>query len=305
MITSIFSKSKPINLVIVGLFIVLVFVFTNYQVLFVDFGTTLKAISRLFLSVFFIFLLRFIIAKNKLAQSNGYAIMTFGLLIFMFPQVMKNSDLLLANAFILFALRRLLSLHSNIDVKKKLFDAGFWIALATLFYFWALLFFALVIVALIYHSQNDTKNVIAPFVGVATLFILLMVYNIVTYDVYIKPSNFGRYASLDFTAYNGKGNVLKLTVLFTALVWTLIYFFKSLPNKNKKLRPAYFLVAWSTVLALLVAIIAPVKNGSEFIFLFAPFSIVMANYIEFITERWFKEVFIVLFIVTPLISLML
>ncbi|WP_299121192.1 DUF6427 family protein [uncultured Winogradskyella sp.] len=305
MITSIFSKSKPINFIIVAVFVILLFVITNFTSLFNDFNSTLVTAAKLVITLFLIFLLDFIVAKNNLTQRNSYAIMTFGLLFGMFPQAMKHSDLLLSNLFVFFALRRLISLHSNLHVKKKLFDAGFWIALAMLFYFWAILFFALVIVALIYHSQNEIKNTIIPFIGIATVIILLLVYNIIFQDTYIKPSNFHRYASLDFTAYNSKSNILKLTVLFTSLIWTLVYYFRTLPDKNKKLRPSYFLIAWASIMAILVAVIAPVKNGSEFLFLFAPFSIIMGNYIEVISERWFKEVFVTLLIITPIISLLL
>lgn len=305
MITSIFSKSKPINFIIVAGFVVSLFVITNFGLLFNDLDVTLKAVIKLVTTLFLIFLLDFIISKNSLTKRNSYAIMTFGLLFAMFPASLKYSDLLFSNLFVLFALRRLISLHSNINVKKKLFDAGFWIMLATLFYFWSILFFALVIVALIYHSQNDIKNVIIPFVGIATLLLFLLIYNIVFYDTYIRPSNFERYASLDYTDYNSGAFILKLTVLFTSFVWIIIYFFRILPDKNKKLRPSYFLIAWASVIAILIAIISPMKNGSEFIFLFAPFSIIMANYIEVISERWFKEVFVTLLIVTPIVSLLL
>ncbi|MFC0603395.1 DUF6427 family protein [Winogradskyella pulchriflava] len=305
MITSIFSKSKPINFIVVAIFIVLIFVISNFSNLFNDWNETIKSVVKLVLALFLVFLFDFIISKNSLTQKNSYAIMTFGLLFGMFPQALKHMDLLLSNLFVLFALRRLISLHSNINIKKKLFDAAFWIMFATLFYFWAVLFFALVIVALIYHSQNDIKNVIIPFVGVATFFALLLVYNIILYDTYLKPSDFERYASLDYTAYNSKENILRFTVLFTSFVWILVYFFRALPDKNKKLRPSYFLIAWSSIIAILAAIIAPLKNGSEFIFLFAPFSIIMANYIEVISERWFKEVFVVLLIITPIIGLLL
>ena len=58
-------------------------------------------------------------------------------------------------------------------------------------------------------------------------------------------------------------------------------------------------VAFATV------ILAPQKNGSEFLFLFAPLSIVMTNYIESIKEKWFKEVFLSMLIVVPLILLVL
>ena len=305
MITSIFSKSKPINFIIVAAFVVLVFIITNYNLLFNDFNSALSAGTKLLITLFLVFILDFIISKNNLTQGNSYAIMTFGLLLGMFPQAMGSLDLLLANLFVLFALRRLISLHSKLHVKKKLFDAAFWITVATLFYFWSILFFALVIVALIYYSQNDIKNTIIPFLGISAVIILLLGYNILVYDVYIRPSNFMRYASLDYTPYNSKESIIKFTVLFTSLVWILVYFFKTLPDKNKKLRPSYFLIAWASIIAILIAIIAPVKNGSEFLFLFAPFSIIMSNYIQVVSERWFKEVFVVLLIITPIITLLL
>ncbi|WP_178991288.1 DUF6427 family protein [Winogradskyella schleiferi] len=305
MITSIFSKSKPINFIIVAVYVSLLFVVTNYNLLFSDLNTALATIFKWGITLFLVFLLDFIVGKNNLTQRNSYAILTFGLLFGMFPEAMTHLDLLLANLFVIFALRRLISLHSKLNIKKKLFDAAFWIALATLFYFWAILFFALVIVALIYHSQNDFKNVIIPFAGVVTVIILLLTYNILVHDVYLRPSNFKRYASLDFTAYNSKENILKLTVLFTSFVWTIIYYFRIIPDKNKKLKPSYFIMAWASIIAILVAIIAPIKNGSEFLFLFVPFSIIMANYIEVISERWFKQVFIALLLLTPIIGLLL
>ena len=54
-----------------------------------------------------------------------------------------------------------------------------------------------------------------------------------------------------------------------------------------------------------MVIIAPKKDGSEFIFLFAPSAIIMANYIESVKENWFKELFLSVLVVVPLILLML
>lgn len=305
MITSIFSKSKPINFIMVAGFVIALFIISNFAMLFTDVNSTLKASGRLTIAVFFIFLLDFIISKNNLTKKNSYAIMTFGLLFAMFPETLKFSDLLFSNLFVLFALRRLISLQTNLHIKKKFFDAGFWIMMATLFYFWSILFFAVVIVGLIYHSKNNLKNVIIPFVGVTAVVLLLIAYNIVVYDTYVKPTNFSRFASIDYSVYNSGEFILKFTVLFTSFVWVLIYFFRTIQDKNKKLKPSLFLVAWSSVIAILIAVIAPVKNGSEFIFLFAPFSIIMANYIEVVSEKWFKEVFISLLIIAPIVSLLL
>ncbi|MDC1229925.1 DUF6427 family protein [bacterium] len=305
MITSIFSKSKPINIILIVVFIGLLFIISNYSSLFIDLNSVINGFAKLILAIFSIFILDFIISKNILTKKNSYAIMTCGLLFALFPEVLKYSDLLVSNLFILFALRRIISLQTRISIKKKLFDAAFWIAFATLFYFWAVLFFAILLVALIYHAQNDIKNIIVPFVGVLTVAILLLSYNIIYYDVFLRDSNFNLNASIDYTAYNSKENIARLTAIFVAFIWILVYFFKTISDKNKKLKPSYFLVAWSAIIAVLIAIISPVKNGSEFLFLFAPFSILMANYLELISERWFKEVFITLFIMIPLISLIL
>lgn len=289
----------------VAVFVIILFIISNFDQLFTDLNSTLKALGKLAISIFFILLLDFIISKNYLTKKNGYAILTFGLLFGLFPEALKYSDLLFANLFVLFALRRLISLQTNLHLKKKLFDAGFWIMMATLFHFWAILFFAVVIVALIYHSKNNLKNVIIPFVGVATVILLLVAYNIIVHDTFIKSTNFSRFASIDYTVYNRGDFILKFTVLFTSFVWTLIYFFRNIQDKNKKLKPSFFLIAWSSIIAVLIAIIAPIKNGSEFLFLFAPFSVIMANYIEVVSEKWFKEVFISLLILAPIISLLL
>ncbi|WP_179317144.1 DUF6427 family protein [Winogradskyella undariae] len=305
MITSVFSKSKPINFIIVAIYVSLLFVITNYALFVLDMHSGLAALFKWLITLFLVFLLDFVVSKNNLTQRNSYAILIFALLLGIFPEALRHTDLLLSNLFIVFSLRRLISLHTKLNIKKKLFDAAFWIALATLFYFWAILFFVLVIVALIYYSQNDFKNVIVPFIGTATVLILLLVYNIIMYDVYFKPSDFERYISLDFTAYNSKASILKLTVLFSTFVWTLFYYFRIIPDKNKKLKPSYFIIAWASVLAVLVAVIAPVKNGSEYLFLLVPFSIIMANYMEMLSERWFKQIFVTLLIVTPIISLLL
>ena len=305
MITSVFSKSKPINFIIVAVYVSLLFVITSYTLLFSDLNAAFSTLFKWAITLFLVFLLDFIVAKNNLTQRNSYAIMTFGLLLGMFPEAMTHFDLLLSNLFVFFALRRLISLHTKLSIKKKLFDAAFWITIASFFFFWSILFFALVIVALIYYSQNDFKNIIIPLTGVITALILLVIYNIVMYDEYFRTTDFQRYASLDYTAYNSKKSILKLTVLFASFVWTLIYYFKNIHDKNKKLKPSYFIIAWASIIAVLVAIIAPIKNGSEYLFLFAPFSIIMANYIEVISERWFKEVFVALLIITPIIGLML
>ena len=80
---------------------------------------------------------------------------------------------------------------------------------------------------------------------------------------------------------------------------------KNLKNKSKTHRPSAILVIISSLIALVIIAIAPNKNGSEFLFLFAPLAIIMANYLETIEEKWFREGLIYGLILLPIISLML
>jgi hypothetical protein len=48
-----------------------------------------------------------------------------------------------------------------------------------------------------------------------------------------------------------------------------------------------------------VAILSPVKNGSEFIFFFVPLSIITSNYFESKRERIFKEILLIGLVLMP------
>ena len=87
--------------------------------------------------------------------------------------------------------------------------------------------------------------------------------------------------------------------------WSSVFYVKLLQKKKKAFRPSFKIVFMVLIIAMILVISAPQKNGSEFLFLFAPLSIVITNYIESIKERWFKELFLYLLVITPFVLLML
>ncbi|MEM9681374.1 MAG: DUF6427 family protein, partial [Bacteroidota bacterium] len=265
----------------------------------------LGVVGKLLLIILSVFVLDFIISKNDLTQRNSYAILSLALLMALFPAGLISLDIIIANLFVLFAMRRLITLHSNLNIKKKLFDAAFWISLATLFYFWAILFLIIVFIAVLYYAQNDVKNVLIPFAAVLSLLIILVAYYIITYDEYFIAEHFDIKMSTDFSIYNSLDRIIAFTIFFTISVWTFFYYLRLLGERAKKLKPAYIFIIWWYSIAFVIALIAPTKDQSEFIFLFAPLSIIMANYLEVITERWFKDGIVYLLVITPIALLLL
>ena len=307
MISSFFSKSKPIHLVVISSLLLVVFLIAKTYSIKEPLTVLLffKEAGLFLVCLLSLFVLDFFVSKNNLTKKNSYKILLFGLCFMVLPEALLNSKILLANLFVLLALRRIVSLRTQKDIKKKLFDAAFWITVASLLYFWSALFFILIFAALILYTILDVKNWMIPFVGLLSVLIIAASYMIVMHLDFENYWNGLINFSFDFTPLNSKRIIIASTLLFSYGTWAAFYFMKNLKNKSKTSRPSAILVIISSLIALVIIAIAPNKNGSEFLFLFAPLAIIMANYLETIEEKWFREGLIYGLILVPIITLML
>ena len=307
MISNFFSKSKPIHYIVVSVILLLVFVMSRLNVFPENSSVIVFAeqIGLFLIALLSVFIFDFLVTRNGLTKKNSYNIILFVLFFAILPQTLLNPKLLFANFFILLALRRIISLRSQKEIKKKLFDASFWIAIASFFYFWSALFFILIFAALLVYIITDVKNYVIPIVGIVTVMVIAVSYFILMdKDVFSYVVGLFDY-SVDFSALNSKRIIIGSTLLLSFGLWSLFYYIKNIKSQMKSYRPSFKLVILSVILGLVIIGIAPSKNGSEFIFLFAPLSIIMTNYLEVISEKWFKETLLWIIILTPIVLLML
>ncbi|MFD2822488.1 DUF6427 family protein [Lacinutrix iliipiscaria] len=307
MITSIFSKSKPINFLIVFVFTCLAFLTVKFKYIQEPVTNTfiLEQVITFLGAYFSILLLNFITTKNELTLKNNFEILLFSLFLVLIPESLFSSRIIWANFFILLALRRLISLRSKKNVKTKLFDAALLISVASLFYFWAILFFGLIPIVLLFYSSNNIKHWLIPFLGIVTILVLSISTSIIVYNDYWSLLNTNYSISFDFNSYNSLQFLVGLTLLFSFGAWSTFYYLRSFKKKMRNVRPSFKTVFAALIIAFTIVVVAPSKNGSEFLFLFAPLSIIITNYIEIIKEKWFKEVFFGVLLFTPFILLML
>ena len=252
-----------------------------------------------------VLLLNFIVSKNGLTKNNNYEILLYSLFLLAVLETTQNTNVLFANFFVLLALRRILSIRSQTKLNKKLFDSAFWIAIAALFYFWAILFFVLIIVALMLYTDNKLNHWIIPFTGIITVFVFTVATSILYYDSYFGAFKSLPYISYDFSYYNTGGFIVVITVLLIFGLWSLIFYTRRIKKKKKALRPSFNLILFAFIMAIAVIVLAPKKNSSEFLFMFTPLAIIITNYIETIKKKWFREVFLVALILLPFVTLML
>lgn len=307
MITSIFSKSKPINFLVV--FVIVLIAFSVAELKFSNSTFEIDEILVQGVTFFFclitIFLLNFVVSKNSLTKKNNYEILLFSLFLLLLPQTVLNWKIVLSNFFVLLSLRRLISLRSQKNIMKKLFDAAFWVGIAALFNFWTILFFIVIMAALVFYSETNLKYWIIPYTGLITVFLLATTFGIILWDNLYWFQKLNYSINFDFSNYNSLHFVVAVTVLLSFGIWSSVFYLLSIKSKMKTLKPGFKIVIMAFLVAFLLVIILPYKQGNEFLFLFAPLSIILTNYIETIKEKWFKELFLATFIVLPVVLLML
>lgn len=291
MITSVFSKSRPINYILITSLLVICFTLYQFQSNF-NTITTLeigKKIVLLFLLIGSLFITNFITKKNGLSKDNSYTFLLFFVFFILFPKTLSNGGLILSNAFILLALRRLISMQSLITPKEKIFDASLWVFMAALFHFWSILFILLVFVSIIFHVSRDYRNWIIPFIAFFAIIIITVLFSLMFDPGFIR--NYINQIAIDFDLKyieNIFQNIALTIYIITALV-AFVTMMLILTNKSLNLQSSYKKIIFAFVIGLVIFFISPNKDNSYLIFTFVPVSIMLTNYLETIDKYWIKE----------------
>jgi hypothetical protein len=251
------------------------------------------------------FLLDFVIRKNQLTKNNTYAIFGYGCFIVMLPVVFIERYFILASLFLLLGLRRVLSLTSEKNLEKKILDASLWIGVATLFYFWSFLFYAVLFVQILQQKNTTYKHLIIPLLGILVVASLATSYWLVFFDSYPQWRTLKEATAHDFSAYNEWQLLLPASILSTLLLWTAGNRIFKLTKIGKKHKPNQYIILLTLVATMAIAIAAPTKSGAELFFVFPPLAIVAANYFERVKEFWFKELLLWLLLLLAITILVL
>ena len=142
MLTRFFSHSKPIAFAIISILFTMAFFIENFLSISVEVSASyiIKKTGLFFVFLFIIFLLNFMVKRNKIHKSNTYAVSIFVFLSIAFPELLRSSEFILSYLFLLLSMRKILSLKTNKDVKQKIFDSGFLLMISVFFNPFHLLF---------------------------------------------------------------------------------------------------------------------------------------------------------------------
>ena len=310
MLTSFFGKSKPINYILLSIAIIIGYFLglLTTQELSPSLGSLSSHGLVIFLMVFAVLLLDFIIRKNNVTKNNTFAILLFVLFVLLVPQVYNAPKLILANIFVLLATRRILSLTTEKNTVKKIFDATMYITLASFCYGWAILFFVVLYPAITNKTKFTLTYLFIPIVGFLGITSIAVAYQFVVTDSCSWLYHWIPERDFDLSGYGDRGLFITTVFLLGLLLWMGGARLSRLASLSKKERPSAITILLIAIISVGIVLAKTQKNGSELFFLFAPIAAITSNYIESgrsKTRRVFNEVFLwslfVLVLVLPLI----
>ncbi len=291
MIASLFNKSRPINYVLISLLlIVFYFLYLTKDFSWTEYYFTIvQKTGLLLVLIASLFLVRFITKRNGLSKDNSYAAFLFFIFLILFPTTLVNTNIILANFFLLLALRRLISMQSLVTPKEKIFDASFWIFVASLFHFWCILFLILVFISIVFHVSRDYRNWLIPFIAffaVLVLFILAVLL--------IDRNLLGFVAdkiqiSFDFTYFENTFQNIALAFFSSVAVLFFATQVLVLQNRPLNMQSSYKKILFTFLLGVAVYVLSASKNNSFLMVTFFPLSVLGTNFLEGLDNKWVKE----------------
>ncbi|WP_281867029.1 DUF6427 family protein [Flavobacterium sp. GSB-24] len=304
MITSVFKKSTPLNYsLVVILILVFFFMFQIKDPSWVtSYFLAFQKVSLLCFILASFFMINFIVKKNGLSKDNGYAILFYLLFLLFFPTIFNNPNVIYANFFILLALRRLISLQSLKASKEKIFDASFWIFVASLFQFWSVLFLILVFISIVFHVSRDYRNWVLPFIAFLAVAVLFYMTSLIFHIDAI--AFFQERAVIDFRIDYFKNNYENgaLSIYTAVALFFVTSMLMTLSNRPQIVHSSYKKIVACFFIAAFVYIISPNKSNDLLLFSIAPLAIMATSHVEYMQQKLNNEIVYYVLIVCSLFT---
>ena len=306
-LSSIFSKTKPVNFV---LLLGYLWLFSGVAVFLVKFQNK-EALSwvwflcTMVIVSFLVFLVDFINRRNHLAQSNAYAVFLFVTIMASFPATFYHFEIICSGWFLLLAYRKILSFRSQTSLKKKIFDAGLWVSVACVFFKASFLAFIPLYTGIAMYAAKDFRNFVIPLLSVVTalilggtsLFLIGETNRIFQLFSFTTELNIAGYAS---------GHIL-FPVLVTGILILVAAgnFFLKLKAKTTTVKNVFALVLVMLITTIAIVFVSPFNEGAILSLIAFPIAAFGGNYLQGSTRKWLRELWLWLFVLVPWIVLVL
>lgn len=277
MLANFFSKSKPVNFMII---IILFLVYYSVDMLVyrsLDVGLELLIQIPMYLVVFFLY--NFIISKNRLTKDDSYAFLLFVIGLGCLPHLDLHVFTLLEYFLLFLFLRKVYSIRWK-RLNEKLFDSGLWLGVLFLMSPEYVLYSLLLLLALILFVKVTFRTLFIPILGFLTPLFLLFTYHFWLDSTSTFYELFTWHFSPGLASYNTLFYIVSLSFFGTITgVATLLRSGRVFSVSNR-FKSIWILLLVHLLISLIVVFFVADKDGSELILVLIPATIVIANWLR-------------------------
>ncbi len=304
MITRNFRISKPYHYILIFVGLIGIYLYQRLKdhsgIQLVDFVIESAAFLFFLASMF---LVVFIITKNKLTQKNSFAALYFFIFISLIPQTLADHKIIIANGFILLSYRRIFSLETKLNMKKKYFDAALWLSIATLFYVWSVLYFIPLLVTIILRPNDWVKHLLVLVFGAGSAGLLVYLF----VSVFGTPSSFLMFypPKVNLGLFSHTPEVIKvsLAIISVMTIGSVLSLFSPLILKNSKSRNNFIVLFLMLFTGLSISLLAVNMFVENMLFVFFPLAVIMANFTQYQRRSWLSDLFLTVLLFLVLLNL--
>ena len=245
-----------------------------------------------------------IIEKNEITGNKSYLpAIVYIILMSLQPEMFSLHPIVIANLFMLLALKKLMQTYRKETAYSEAFDTGFFISLAALFYIPSLIFILLLWIGLVIIRPFIWREWVISFIGLLLPWIFLVFYyywenklDTLQYDaIYytvIAPKKSFNQLVFSFSEY------FQIAFLLVAAFFSAGRFLFDLNKSTVQSRSNLLLLLYFFILAFVSVFIAPSYAISYLSFLAIPFSVFFSNYLLNAKKEWIAEILFLLLIIS-------
>jgi hypothetical protein len=295
MLANFFSKSKPVNFIIIIALFLIYYVLDTFIYRSTAINIKVVVVIPLYLGIFFLY--NFIISKNRLTKDDSYAFLLFVVGLGCLPLLNVSYVVLIKYSILFLFLRRIYSLRTLKLVYEKLFDSGLWLGVLFLTSPEYVLYLFLLFASVLLFVKITFRTMVIPIVGFLIPLFLFFTYHfyVDTLDDFYQLFDIG--FTLDFNSYTSSFYVSTLSVFGVATLIAVLLKSGKIFSVSNRFKRSWILLLVHLLIALASLFLVEVRDGTELIAILIPSTILIANWIQSVERKLIVNIVLLLFLV--------
>lgn len=275
------KSNTLVFLCLIAVFQVFIYRFFIFN-LFSTWQELLLGISISIFLIINILIINSIDRQSHLSTGNSYLVFFVIIFTSFFPVVYYDIKIMIASTLSLLIFKKLLYADYSQDARLAFFDTSVLSVIALLFYDYAIINFFLIWLSILLYGNKVYRNLLIPFIGILTVFILLFA---ITIPFHLSDELLNLFEIKVFFSINNYLNKNFIPIILIILInlsitsWCLW--------KRYKRKISQFLI-FITILGFIAIIFSQQKDASTMMFLTLPTSVSMVVMLEN-SKKWLKE----------------